>query len=403
MRLRTYESFWILKNGLLHSYPCVKENLKCDIVVVGAGITGALVSHALRQNGYEVIVLDKHDVASGSTSATTSMLQYEIDEPLHKLQKKIGEDNANLCYLAGVEAIDTLKKLVQHEKLDCGFEMKDSLYMAHDQDAARDLKLEFLARKKIKLPVKWLSAREVKQKYGLKCSGAILSKKGACVDAYRLAHELFFKNSHAKKNPLRIFDQTEIKEVKETSKSVRIDLSNGKYIRCEHVVYCNGFEGTTLLKEKVADFFETYATISEPDVKLKPALKRTLIWDTREPYLYMRTTDDNRLLIGGEDSAIRMNFIREKMKKMKEKVLLKRLKEVASEYEFIEDFSWSGTFGKTKDGLPYIGKSPEYKRAFFVLGFGGNGITFSSQAMDIIISELKGEKTDLAWNYRFGR
>lgn len=57
----------------------------------------------------------------------------------------------------------------------------------------------------------------------------------------------------------------------------------------------------------------------------------------------------------------------------------------------------------TKDGLPYIGKSPEYENTLFVLGFGGNGITFSAQGMEMIVAMLQGKKHPLEELYRFGR
>jgi len=53
--------------------------------------------------------------------------------------------------------------------------------------------------------------------------------------------------------------------------------------------------------------------------------------------------------------------------------------------------------------LPYIGVSPEYKNALFVLGFGGNGITFSIQAMDIIPDILNDKHNKLTELYKFGR
>ena len=79
MRLRTFESFWLIKNGLLYSYPSLQTNIDTEIVVIGGGITGALISHAHMKKGYNVVLLDKRDIGQGSSSATTSMLQYEID------------------------------------------------------------------------------------------------------------------------------------------------------------------------------------------------------------------------------------------------------------------------------------------------------------------------------------
>ncbi|NLC49606.1 MAG: FAD-binding oxidoreductase, partial [Bacteroidales bacterium] len=74
MKLRSPEAFWLLKNGILNSYPKLQENTTCDIVLLGAGITGSLISHALHNAGYNVVVIDKRDVANGSSAATTSML-----------------------------------------------------------------------------------------------------------------------------------------------------------------------------------------------------------------------------------------------------------------------------------------------------------------------------------------
>ena len=113
MRLRTYESFFLIKNGLLSTYPSLQKNLSTDIVVLGGGITGALISHALFNAGYETVVLDKRDIGLGSTSATTSMLQYEIDVPLYKLALLIGEEEAVTCYKASQESIRILEKFTK--------------------------------------------------------------------------------------------------------------------------------------------------------------------------------------------------------------------------------------------------------------------------------------------------
>ena len=45
--------------------------------------------------------------------------------------------------------------------------------------------------------------------------------------------------------------------------------------------------------------------------------------------------------------------------------------------QFKKEFAWSGTFGKTKDSLPYIGPYKKTPNTYYALGFGGNGITFS--------------------------
>ena len=52
--------------------------------------------------------------------------------------------------------------------------------------------------------------------------------------------------------------------------------------------------------------------------------------------------------------------------------------------------AWCGTFSSTKDGLPYIGPWPGDKRMLFALGYGGNGITFSMIAAQILANIIQG-------------
>ncbi|HSF55833.1 MAG TPA: FAD-dependent oxidoreductase [Algoriphagus sp.] len=400
MRLRTFESFWLVKNGILYSYPSLQTDLKTEILVIGGGITGALISHSLMEAGYEVTLIDRRDIAMGSSSATTSMLQYEIDVPMHRLSEMIGEKEAALCYSSGIEAILELEKLVKENQIDCGFHMKESLYLAHSKEASHGLREEFEIRDKYHLGVKWLNAAEVKGKYGLNCHGAILSEVAASVDAYKLAHELIQLNV---KRGMKVFDQTEITQIDTSGIEPKVLIKTGQTVYAKKIICCTGFESTKLLKEKVADLFYTYATVSEQGINLNSSIKNTLIWDTGEPYLYMRTTDDGRFLVGGEDSSFNFQLFQQRIKEGKAKKLIKKLEKIMPGIEFIEDFSWGGTFGTTKDGLPYIGKSPEYENTFFVLGFGGNGITFSVQGMEMIPDMLKGKDHRLAEFYRFGR
>lgn len=400
MRLRTFESFWLLKNGLTYSYPSLQKNIESEIVVIGGGITGALTSHALMEKGFKVLLIDKRDIAQGSTSATTSMLQYEIDVPMHQLAEMIGEDAAAACYKAGIKAIRKLSRLISNFKIDCGFEKKQSLYIAHNKDSVTDLEKEFAIRDKHALGVKWLPADVVKKQYGVECFGAILSDTAASTDAYKLAHELIKMNV---KRGMQVYDQTEVRQFNLNGDQPFMVTETGCTIKCKKVIFCTGFETTKLLKEKIAKLFYTYACVSEQDIKLSAKLHKTLVWDTADPYLYMRTTDDGRLLVGGEDSKVNFTIFQQTIKENKADNLQKRLKQILPDTTFIEDFSWAGTFGSTKDGLPYIGPSPEYENAFFVLGFGGNGITFSIQAMDIIADLLKGKTNELSSFYRFGR
>ena len=50
----------------------------------------------------------------------------------------------------------------------------------------------------------------------------------------------------------------------------------------------------------------------------------------------------------------------------------------------------TGAFGTTRTGLPLIGKLPGNPRVHAVMGYGGNGITFSRIAAEIVLADLTG-------------
>jgi hypothetical protein len=66
------------------------------------------------------------------------------------------------------------------------------------------------------------------------------------------------------------------------------------------ILYC-GFESTEIIKDKFVKLLSTLCHCGERFEDDQSHLNDTLFWNTAEPYMYMRTTDDNRLLIGGED------------------------------------------------------------------------------------------------------
>ena len=79
MDLHDGTPFWPRRDGLLSVHPPLTQDETCDVVVIGGGITGSLAALELTKRGFDVVVIDRRDAGGGSTSASTSMLQYEID------------------------------------------------------------------------------------------------------------------------------------------------------------------------------------------------------------------------------------------------------------------------------------------------------------------------------------
>ena len=401
MDLKSNEPFWLVKNGILNSYPSLKEPVECEVLVIGGGITGSLIAHQMVKDGYETVLIDRREIGNGSTSATTSMLQYEIDVPLYELIDQIGEEGAVKAYKACSQSIEDLDKITQELNSEAGFERKESLYYASKKKDVSWLKNEFEARKNAGFNIKWIEKEEILERYEFENTfGGILSSQGASVDAFHLAHELLAFNS---KKGLRVYDKTEMDSVEIKKGFNLVTTKTGQKIKAQKIIYAIGYESAHLIKEKFVDLKSTFAMVSEIDEKGSEKLNNTLFWNTSDPYLYMRTTSDGRVLIGGGDEDFRDPEKRDAMIDKKEKEILRDLKDLLPNYHFYTDFTWAGTFGETKDGLPYIGEHKDFPNSYFVLGFGGNGITFSVTGMEMASAFMKNKNHPLTEYFKFGR
>ena len=401
MDLKSNEPFWLVKNGILNSYPSLKETVECEVLVIGGGITGSLIAHQMVKDGYETVLIDRREIGNGSTSATTSMLQYEIDVPLYELIDQIGEEGAVKAYKACSQSIEDLDKITQELNSEAGFERKESLYYASKKKDVSWLKKEFEARKNAGFNIKWIEKEEILERYEFENTfGGILSSQGASVDAFHLAHELLEYNS---KKGLRVYDKTEMDSVEIKKGFNLVTTKTGQKIKAQKIIYAIGYESAHLIKEKFVDLKSTFAMVSEIDEKGSEKLNNTLFWNTSDPYLYMRTTSDGRVLIGGGDEDFRDPEKRDAMIDKKEKEILRDLKDLLPNYHFYTDFTWAGTFGETKDGLPYIGEHKDFPNSYFVLGFGGNGITFSVTGMEMASAFMKNKNHPLTEYFKFGR
>jgi glycine/D-amino acid oxidase-like deaminating enzyme len=346
-----------------------------------------------------VLLIDSRDFCHGSTAASTGLLQYEVDTPLVELIQKVGETHAVHAYRRGLAAIDEIERLVAELGDPCGFTRRDSLYFASRFWHHRRLKNEYDCRRQYGFDVSFLSKRQLVDISSIKAAGAIRSRGDAQIDPFRFARTLI---RVAVQNGLRAHAHTQVVEIDEQANPVAAKTNNGT-IHADRIVYATGYESEQYLSETKGYLDTTYAVVSEPWLNVPGWPDRCLIWETARPYFYARWTDDRRTMIGGEDSAFPSDHNREKLVARKIDRLVARFHRLFPGAEFTPEYSWAGTFAGTKDGLAFIGQPVDRPRAYFALGYGGNGITFSVIAAQLIADLHAGRPNPDAAVFRFGR
>ncbi|HEX2852387.1 MAG TPA: FAD-dependent oxidoreductase [Opitutaceae bacterium] len=392
--------FWPIRDGLMAVCPPLDQDAACEVAVIGGGITGALVARRLVDAGVDTLLLDRRDIGHGSTAASTSLVQYENDVPLSRLVKLVGEANAVRSYWRGVEAVGELEILARRFGGRCDFAKKESLYLASSPRDLPGLRREYELRKKHGFAVEYWSKGDLAASSSLPHFGALLSKNSAEIDAYCFTCELV---RAARQKGLRAFDRTGMTSHRVRPRGVELFTSRGARVRAKKIVIATGYEALADLAATRTALHSTYAAISEPIDRFTGWPGRRLIWETARPYLYLRTTSDGRAIVGGYDEPFRDPVRRDRLLPAKTKLLARRFRQLFPRIDFEVAYSWTGTFAETPDGLPYIGEHPDYPRAYFALGYGGNGITWGVIAADIIADLYLGRKNSDAAIFRFDR
>lgn len=382
MDLKSGYPYWAIKNGLMQAFPRLERDLACEIVVVGGGISGALIAHELAAHGHEICVVETRDIGWGSTAASTALLQYEIDTPLTELMRRYGEADAAMAYRACADAIGLLQELAQ-DVGDVGFARTRSLYLASQPRHLGPLREELDLRVKHGLPVSWVDPADLRDTWGVVAPGAIVSELAARVDPYRMTYRLFMRLQDA---GVRVFDRTCITQVTPSANGVALRTADGAGLLARHVVFATGYAAQSWLAQKVARNRSTYAFITDPlPAAQLHGLADTLLWETARPYLYLRSTDDGRVLVGGADDAVDLPPRRDRRVRYKSRTLQRKVAKVIPHLRLIPAFAWAGTFAETADGLPFFGPHAQYgPRVHFAMAYGGNGITYSALGARII-------------------
>lgn len=398
--LRSGLTVWRRIHGRPRLYQPLQHDISCEVVIIGGGVTGALIAHELTECGVNCVMIDKGDIGGGSTSASTALLLYELDTSLGDLAAQIGESDAAACYRACLESIADIGQLVSRLGSACGYAPKTSYYLAHSPQQAAQLEEECSLRRKHGLNVELLRQGAIEERFSFSAPAALWSKDAAEIDAVAFVGALI---GSAISGGLRVHGSTQMTEYRTTPSGVLLRTSAGCEIAARNAVFATGYESERYLRRKVGALKSTYAIATKPIAHFDGWHERSLIWTTERPYYYLRTTRDHRAVIGGADIDFHDEQTRDALLQAKAGELESALRRFFPEMDFEVDCGWTGTFGETRDSLAFIGATDDMPGAFFALGYGGNGISYSAVAAGIIRDLYLGNPNQNARLFRFGR
>lgn len=375
------------------------RDIKTDVLVVGMGISGAMMAEALTRDGLSIVCIDRRGPLEGSTAATTALVQFEIDQPLTTLSRMIGVEVAQRAWRRSRLALVNLRGRIAELDIRCRSASVPSLYLAGTMLGASDLRGEAKARRHTGIGASYLTREMIRAEFGIDRTGAILSHDNLALDPRKLTAGLFLE---ALRREARCYAPAEAIAIKDDRSGVTVTTRQGPTIRARHLVLTTGYELLDTVPAQGHTIISTWAIATPPQPrKIWP--RAAIIWEASEPYLYVRATADGRVICGGEDEDFTDEQRRNALTSTKATILAKKLGLVFPNLDTTVEFAWSGSFGSTATGLPIIGVLPGRPRVYAVMGYGGNGIVFSQIASELVSTSIAGANDADAALFAFKR
>lgn len=398
--------YWQKKSKIKKMYPYLTEDIKGDVVVIGGGICGALTAFFLAEEKYNVIVVEKNILGYGSTLTTSAILDYQFDIPMIKLSKYIGANYIENLYNLSKEAINSVEdiaKMLKSKKID--FKRKDSIYLTNKFINKSILQKENSIRNDFGFDTKFIHSHEF-----LNFNSAIISKKlAATMDPYMFTQELFSYLDTL--NNVKIYENTNVISIDPKNNFVECITHNGFKIYADKLVFTNGIESLKYIQGLDVMLCKNFTIVSKPLISQKYLENEQMNFIARESLdttKYLRFDDSGRIILSGENIKFNEKLKNEKYMNMVKSDRYKKLLNYLSKVFSIEgepklEYEYTSNYIDTKDCLPYVDEIENMPNCFCNLGFGTNGIVFSTIGAKMLKNAVNGLYTKDMKMFRLNR
>jgi len=275
--------------------PIKKE--RYDVLVIGAGMSGTLTAYTLYKDGVDFAVIDQGKVGAGSTAANTGLIQYSNDIMLHELAEQIGEADAVRFYQLCAEAVDALDEVAGTVDAKDVYIRRDSLCFASSEADVSKLEREYEMLTKHGLAAEWLDREALQERYPFDKPAGLITNGDAEVNPLTLSRQVV---RYLSTQNVPIFEETDVTEVVADGDDWLVLTPTGTF-KAGHVIFATGYRPAPLLDTHRIELNRSYAIATNPVPDFGEWEGQALIWETKRPYLYLRTTVDGRIIAGGLD------------------------------------------------------------------------------------------------------
>jgi len=376
--------FWNENVEIMQKYLYLSKDKKCDVLVIGGGINGALTAYMQAKQGARVIVVDKNILGYGATMQSDGTFETRVDFN-NKIAKYMTEKNITKCNNLCMQALQDIKNIVEEiiKDEDCkkyitllGFKITDLMYYSDRITQKISMYKNFEKTGKENRDIEYLEQDPL---INLR-TAIIFPKSAAIVNPYVLTQLIFMYLN--KMENVEIYENTDITNITCKDEIVECITNNRFKVFSKSVLLTNGIHILEYIKDENITLNKTFTLITEKIDSLDESVMNVVAKDIEFPNTSIGFTTDKRIVVCGEDIKQNERMVNDKyfMKfadgKYKRLYLnFKKLLNVPDDVKVTNCFS--GMYLNTKDGLPIIDELENMPNVYCNLCTGKNGIIFS--------------------------
>ena len=357
--------------------PTLQTDLKVDVAIVGAGITGLTAAMLLVQAGKRVAVLDAYKAGEASTGNSTGNLYATVDLGLHTLEEQHGLETMRRVVESRSAAVDLIEATVARLNLECGFQRLPWHLIALDAARVGEVEKEALAAMRARLHA------DLRDDAPLPVAAA----KTLVVEDQAQFQPLAYVRQLAQRiggEDCLIFENTRVTAIEDDPAVVH--TTHGK-VQCQHIVLATHTPVGIHLVQSQLEVVREYG-IAAPmhDSVPEPGVYWCIGQDRYSVRTYTEHGRTYLVVVGSAHSLGEQEVGKERFQ---------RLESFARDHWPIGpvEYRWSAQRYRAKDKLPYIGRNVDAQNTYIATGFSGDGLTYGTLAGMMLADEILGRGT----------
>ncbi len=383
MNTRGEESLWSATAAPIEPFPALREAVRAQVAVIGAGYTGLSAALYLGEAGRDVLVLDAMDVGDGASGRNGGQvipgLKYDPDT----LEDMYGGDQGAKLVATVAAGPDLVFELIRKHGIGCEAVRSGWLQLATSESALAPISTRVRQWRARGAAVEMLGQADV-----ARLTGSLIDRRGGTVQPLAYTRGLA---RAAQRAGVRLFTHSAATHLERSAGEWRIRTRDGS-VTCRQVVFA-----TNAYSDKFVEPLQrTLVAVPSMQVATAPLptdLRRSIlpegqsVSDTWRLLRYFRLDAQGHLIMGSRGvfgdvplvQAARLHY--------------RAVQEIYPQLAGISfEYHWAGFVAMTPDHLPHLHEvAPGIVAG---LGYNGRGVAMATMMGTLLARRLLGEDAE---------